>query len=157
MDGCVQEALKEFDHETPNQVLKRPSKVEPIHCGQKVQCAKQEETTVLTKEQINFMQTATGRFRCHAKAVDQTVLHALNDAAASKNTESASETTKHFLNCAACNPNAKVTHQLSDMMLKIDGDAACLACSEARSRAGGCHHLTDRKETVFNGPVRKGH
>ena len=41
----------------------------------------------------------------------------------------------------------------SDMILRVDSDAAYLVAPEARSRAGGYHYLSNKEGTVFNGPV----
>ena len=39
------------------------------------------------------------------------------------------------------------------MILAVDSDAACLVAPEARSRAGGFHHLGNRDGSMLNGSV----
>ena len=58
-----------------------------------------------------------------------------------------------FLNYAASNPNAEIIFCASDMLYKIDSDAAYLMCPEARSRAGGYHYLGNADDNLFNGPI----
>ena len=59
----------------------------------------------------------------------------------------------HFLNYAASNPNAKIIYRKSDMLYKINSDAAYLFCPDARSRAGGYHYLSNADNNLFNGPI----
>ena len=60
----------------------------------------------------------------------------------------------HFLNYVASNPNTKIIYRKSDMLYKIDSDAAYLVCSDARSRAGGYHYLGNADNNLFNnGPI----
>ena len=89
-------------------------------------------------------------------AADDTMLHASNDLAPqqSKRAEETAEVALHFfLNHAATHPDAEKTHRASEMMLTVDGDAACLVAPQARSRAGGFHHLGDKDGSMSNGSV----
>jgi hypothetical protein len=111
--------------------------------------------SVLSAEQIKFIQRTTGKFHFYARAIDNTMLHALNDIATStiNGTEATLAATNHFLNYAARNPNGRIIYRGSDMILKIDSDAAYLVGPEARSRAGGYHYLSSKDGTLFNGPI----
>jgi hypothetical protein len=83
------------------------------------------------------------------------MLHALNDIATStiNGTKATLAATNHFLNYAASSPNGKIIYRASDMILKIDSNAAYLVRPEARSRAGGYHYLSSKDGTLFNGPI----
>ena len=83
------------------------------------------------------------------------MLHALNDIASSKNngTQTTWAAVKYFLNYAASNPDAEIIFRASDMLYKIDSDAAYLVCPKARSRAGGYHYLGSADGNLFNGPI----
>ena len=59
----------------------------------------------------------------------------------------------YLLNYAHTHPDAKVIYRASDMILTVDSDAAYLVAPEARSRAAGYQYLTNKKGTLFNGPV----
>jgi hypothetical protein len=155
MDGYVEQALKELQHTVPKQIYKGPSKIERPDYGVKVQYVKHDTTATLSAEQIKFIQRTTGKFLFYARAIDNTMLHALNDIATStiNGTEATLAATNHFLNYAASNPNGKIIYRGSDMILKIDSDAAYLVRPEARSRAGGYHYLSSKDGTLFNGPI----
>ena len=83
------------------------------------------------------------------------MLHALNEIsiATSKGTKATLDATTYFLNYAACNPNAVLRYQASDMILHVDSDAAYLVCPEARSRAGGYHYMGNADGKLINAPV----
>lgn len=155
MDGYVKQALLEFQHPTPKKHYYAPSRYTPPSYGQKVQFAKVDETAPLTGEKINFIQRVVGKLLYYARAVDPTMLHALNDISisAAKGTEATLEATIHLLNYAASNPDAEIIYRASDMILRVDSDAAYLVAPQARSRAGGYQYLSNKEGTLFNGPV----
>ena len=97
----------------------------------------------MNKEQVKLLQMVCGTFLYYARAVDCTMLHALNHLATKVNTgtqETANALT-HFLNYCATNPDATVVHKASDMIIHNHSDASYLVESEARSRAGGYTYL----------------
>jgi len=61
--------------------------------------------------------------------------------------------TVHLLNYAHTFPNATTIYRASDMILRVDSDAAYLVAPEARSRAGGYHYLSDKAGAAPSGPV----
>ena len=155
MDGYVEEALKEFTHTKPRQHYKSPSKMTRPDYGAKVQYVKEDNSRKLTPKEIKFIQQVTGKFLFYARAVDPTMLHALNEIAMAtvNGTEATLKATVHFLNYAASNPNAKLRYIASDMVLHVDSDAAYLVASQARSRAGGYHWMGNHDGKLHNGPV----
>jgi hypothetical protein len=126
--------------------------VEPVY-GQRVQYAKVDESELASATMVKFIQRVTGKFLYYARAIDNTMLHALNDIASSKNTNQTIAATRYFLNYAASNPNGSIIYRASDMIIQADSDAAYLVCAEAWSRAGGYIFLGNLKKTQFNGPV----
>ena len=153
MNGYVEQALKEFEHLTPKQHYNAPSKIERPDYGQKVQYVKLDHSPAITAHQVKFIQKVTGKFLFYARAIDNTMLHALNEIAASKNVQSTQDATIQFLNYAASNPNTEIMYRASDMILQTDSDAAYLVRPEARSRAGGYHFLGNKDKKLFNGPI----
>ena len=71
----------------------------------------------------------------------------------SKGTTATMKAVTYFLNYAASNPNAKIIYRASDMILRVNSDAAYLVCPNARSRAGGYYFLSNTTGTTFNGPI----
>ena len=107
----------------------------------------------MTASDILHKQRVYGKFLFYARAIDNTMLHALNDIASSKNTKACADAVNYFLNYAASNPEAEILYKASDMILQVDSDAAFLICPEARSRAGGFFFLGNRDNNFFNGPI----
>ena len=153
MEGYTKQALKELGHSQPKQIHYGPSKMIRPDYGQKIQYVKTDETRPLTPVELKFKQRACGKFLFYARAIDNTMLHALNDIASAPNTKASLDAMNYFLNYAACHPNAKIIYRASDMILQADSDAAYLVCPEAKSRAGGYHFLGDTRNRTFNGPI----
>jgi hypothetical protein len=153
MDGYVQQALVELGYIQCKQFHKGPSKAIPKEYGKKIQYAETDNSPLLSPRDINFKQRAVGKFLFYARAIDNTMLHALNDIATSKDNHTTLAAVKYFLNYAASNPNASILYRASDMQLHIESDAAYLVCPRARSRAGGYHYLSNKQNTTFNGPI----
>jgi hypothetical protein len=153
MQGYTEQALKELEHPTPSKPIHAPSKVERPNYGAIVQYAPVDDSPPLDKKRTKFVQTTTGKFLYYGRCVDITMQHGINDIAASGFKGSTHEATLHFLNYAATHPDARVIYRASDMILHVDSDAAYLVCAGARSRAGGYHYLSDKDNTVHNGPV----
>ena len=109
----------------------------------------------MTKTEILCLQQICGKFLRCARAIDDTILHALNELASqqAKGTEQTIEAVLHFLNHAATHPDAEKVHKASDMALAAGSSAACLAAPVARSRAGGFHCLGNRDGSLLNGSV----
>lgn len=83
------------------------------------------------------------------------MLHGLSDIASamSKGTTATMNAVQYFLNYAASNPDAEIIYRASDMILRVDSDAAYLVNPNARSRAGGYYYLSNTTGTTFNGPI----
>ena len=89
----------------------------------------------MTATDILHKQRVCGKFLFYTRAIDNTLLHSLNDIASAKNTKECTDAVKYFLNYAASNPNAEIIYRASDMILQLDSDEAYLVWPEAQSRA----------------------
>ena len=103
----------------------------------------------MTKDQVKFVQQVTGKLLFYARAIDNLMLHALNDIATKTNqgTTTTLEAAHHLLHYAASNPNGQIRFTASDMVLNCHSDAAYLVAPESRSRAGGFLFLGDKNRT----------
>ena len=130
MDEHIETALHEFEHAAPKQFYCGPSKMVRPECGAKVQYVEDDTTRQLKPAEIKRIQKVVGKFLFLARAVDNTMLHALNEIACnvSKGTEKTLEAANYLLNYIACNPKPKIRFQASDMVLQIDSDAAFHVC-----------------------------
>ena len=152
----MKQALLEFEHEAPRTPCHSPSRYTSMpKYGSRVQYVKSDETAPLNTEQITFIHRVVGKLLYYARAVDPTMLHAINDISltVSKGTEATLDATMYLLNYAHSHPDAEVIYRASDMILRVDSDAAYLVAPEARSRAGGYQYLSNEGGTIFNGPV----
>ena len=98
----------------------------------------------------------------YALAVDCTLLVALGDLASCQATPTQDTLDKlvWLLNYVACNPDAEITYQASDMCLHIHSDASYLSAPKARSRAGAHFFLSSYPNSSentslqpLNGPI----
>jgi hypothetical protein len=160
MPDYVKEALLEFQHKGTNKIkFNSPSTYTPPVYGKKQQMAKIDETNPINKKETKLLQQVCGKFFHHARAVDTTILHALNDLATqtTKGTGKAmEEALTHFLNYCATHPDAELIFRASDMVLLHNHlDAAYLVASEARSRAGGFTYMGNHKgqPQIINGAI----
>ena len=84
MKDYVKQALKEFEHLKPNRHHYSPSRVDRPDYGSRVQYVKIDETDPMTAQDIKRKQRVCGKFLFYARAIDNTMLHALNDIAISE-------------------------------------------------------------------------
>jgi hypothetical protein len=119
--------------------------------------AKIDETNPINKKETKLLQQVCGKFLYYARAIDTTMLHALNDLATqtTKGTEKTMEALAHFLNYCATHPDAEIIFRASDMVIHNHSDAAYLVASEARSRAGGFTYMGNHKGNpqIINGAI----
>ena len=126
MDQHTRDALSELEALKPKQHFKGPLKLPSINCRAKVQHIEDDNSPPPTQEQIKFIQQVIGKFLFMAGAVDDTLLHALNDRAcqASKGTQQTWEAAQHVFECIACNTTPVIKCRASDVILKAESDAA---------------------------------
>lgn len=155
MNQYIQDALSELEETKPKQHFKGPSKSPSINYGAKIQYIEDDTSAPLTPGQIKFIQRVIGKFLFMARAVDNTLLHALNDLACqvSNGTQKTWEATQHVLNYIACNRTPTIRYRASDMILEAESDAAFDVTPDARSRAAGYIYLGSDDNTQFNAPV----
>jgi hypothetical protein len=112
MKDYVKKALKQFMHETAPKHFDGPTKYIPPEYGKKIQYEKNDTSPQLDKKGIEFIQEVCGKFLYTARAVDNTMLHALNELciAATKGTKQKGEALEYFLNYCASNQSAEIMY-----------------------------------------------
>ena len=85
--------------------------MDPIQYGAKIQYSKPSDTRPISTEEHKFIQQVTGKFLFYTRAVDPTMLHALNCIACGGATQANLEAIRYFLNYAACNPNSTILYR----------------------------------------------
>ena len=155
MNGYFKKALLQFQHLKPNKHYAAPSQYILPNYGQKQQMTNLNLSKPMTKAQTRLLQQVTGKFLYYTRAVDCTILHALNDLATRTHSGSQKimKAFKRFLNYCASNPDSATLYRVSDMILNIETDAAYLVSSKVQSRAGGFYYMGNRNKQLINGPV----
>ena len=105
--GYVQNALKKFQHNPPARAQYSPHPVNPIQYGP-IQYAEQPEQPTNNAEDVKTCQQIIGTFLYYARAVDGTMLPALNSLSEVQTspTPTTMKNIKQLLDYAATNPNA---------------------------------------------------
>ena len=153
MPGYVKKALIQFQHIRKGRRQHSPSPYTPPDYGKKCQMTNIDLTTTITPTEKKELQQATGKFLYYGRAIDDTMLHALNCLSTQVNngTERTKKALTHFLDYCYDNPDAVKLYVASDMILFIDSDAAYLVEPEAKSRAGGFFYLGNKDGKLING------
>ena len=142
MPGYVQQTLKRFKH-TPK-AQHAPHKWTRPSYGCKTQQPKREpKSPKLSPMQTTELQAVTGKLLYYARAVDPTMLPALNEIARmqSSPTQHTKLQVNTLLDYAGTHPNAKIRFHKSGMQLQVVSDAAYLVSTETKSRAAGFYTL----------------
>ena len=114
----------------------------------------------LNKRDTKYVQQVVGSFLYYARAIDNTIITALNEIALiqAKPTENTQQKIDMLLNYLHTYPNARIRFYASDMVLYVDSDAAYLIADKAKSRIGGYFFCSNESKTNpptprLNGPV----
>jgi hypothetical protein len=132
MPGYIKNALQRYNHEPPSKQQHCPYPPQPKKYGS----AAQEPTPIdtsptLDKNGITRIQQIVGTILYYARAVDITILTALNTIGAeqAQATQNTALTTKQLLEYLATHPDATIRYYASDMIMKVHSDAAYLVPS----------------------------
>jgi hypothetical protein len=146
MPGHVASTLKRLQHPPPNRPQHAPHLwTQPAH-GQKLQLAQIDNTPKLDEKGTHFVQSCVGSLLHYARAVDSTMLPAINEISGSQAspTQKTMNACTMLPDCAAAHPLAITRYHASDIALNVDTDAAYLVSPNARSRYAGHCILSDK-------------
>jgi hypothetical protein len=145
MPGYIEKALHKFQHPIPTKPQHAPAPWErPIYGATTIAPKEADTSPPLDTTAINRMRQVVGTILYYARAVDPTMLTAVNDIAAQQScaTEDTAAAMNQLLDYCATHPNATIVYHRSDMILHADSDASYLSLPKARSRAGGHFYLS---------------
>jgi hypothetical protein len=158
MPQYVTKALAKFRHVPPKTPQHSPHPwTVPVY-GQKVQFATADDSPFLDARATQQIQAIAGTFLYYARAVDSTILVALNEIAnqQAKPTMLTRAACDMLLDYLSTHPNATVRFYASDMILHVIADAAYLVLPNARSRCAGLYFLSDVSTTTPPNPRPNG-
>jgi hypothetical protein len=143
MPKYIPAMLKKLQHPKPKKPQHAPHQWTVPTYGRRLQMAPIDKTTPLPPKGIRCVQSIIGSILYYARAVDPTMLPALNGISSkqAKATEQTNKQCKMLLDYAATYPNAKLHYYTSDMQLQVDSDDAYLVLPQAKSRYAGFFYL----------------
>jgi hypothetical protein len=143
MPGYVASALARLQHKPPSRPQYAPHQWTQPAYGQKVQLAPVDDSPKLDAKGTKFVQSCVGSFLYYARAVDPTMLPAINEISSSQASPSVKTKTacQMLMDYASTYPLAILRYHASDMVLHVDSDAAYLVLPNARSRYAGHYFL----------------
>jgi hypothetical protein len=163
MPGYISKALLKFQHPTPVRKVYAPHNWNKPVYGQKTQLAPpSDDSPKLNSKETTRIQAIVGSLLYYARAVDPTMLPALNEIGTQQSapTESTKIKADMLLDYACTYPNAKIRYYASDMVLHVDSDAAYLVLPNAKSRIAGHYYLSAtppkpplKPSPPLNGPI----
>ena len=148
MPEYVWKSLKRLQHKPSVYPQFSPHQHVPITYGKPStrQYATAPDTSpLLPSNEIKHIQSITGSFLYYARALDSSMLPALNEIASSQAAPTVNTKAKcqRLMDYAATYPNMYIRYHASDMVLHVDSDAAYLVAPKARSRISGYFYLSD--------------
>ena len=144
MPGYIEKALIRFGV-TEGKGAKSPATYIPPEYGKAVQYEKIQADTPISAAEKTRLQEIVGVLLYYARAVDPTMLCAVNKLAskqANPNKESIADSMR-LLQYAKAHPEATIRYRPSSMQLMCHSDASYLSEAQSRSRAGGILFLGD--------------
>ena len=154
----VPNALARLGHTKPKVPQHAPHIwTSPVY-GQKVQLANNDISPLLDKLGIKRVQQVSGIFLYYGRAVDQTIIVALNEISNSqaRPTEKTAKACAMLLDYLATHPDAVIRYYASDMILCVVSDAAYLVLPNARSQTSGLFFLTNKTDSAKPTPKPNG-
>jgi hypothetical protein len=135
MPGYIEQTLNRFQHHAPPRPQHSPYAWIVPNYGTATQWAIDAETSpLLPATELQTLQKVVGTLLYYARAVDNTMLVAINTLASvqAQGAEATMDAAIHLLNYCATHPNATVRYTASDMILHVHSDASYLSVHGAR-------------------------
>ena len=150
MPNYVSEALKKLQHVPQTYPQYSPHKYIAIQYGKSntQQYATSEDTSsLLSPQETKYIQSGVGALLYYARAIDGSILPALNSIGTqqAQPTQQTKQNLQQVLDYVATYPDVILRFYASDMILKVDSDAAYLVLPKARSRIVGYSRLEKKK------------
>ena len=160
MPKYISKALTKFNHKPPKRPQHAPYKWSVPLYGRKVQMVHPDNPQpLLSKKEIRGIQSKVGTFLYYGRAVEPTILVALNDISGeqAKPTPSTKKDLAMLMDFLATYPNATIRYVAGTMQLKVESDASYLSVKNSRSRYAGHFYLESSpnryNHTPQNGPI----
>lgn len=153
ISGYIQDALQRLQYKPKKTPLHSPHHYTPYFMGIKGsgQYASDDDTSpLLSPKETTYIQSIAGTFLHYPRALDYTLLPALNQLASQQAhpTYRTRETAQQIIDYVHIYPHAYLRVHASDMILNIDSDASYLVAPKARSRVAGYYQLASHPDNT---------
>ena len=145
MPKFVMDTLTKLQH-TPSKIQHAPhSHPLPLYGRQQQFTPPPDSSPLLSPDKIKYVQSVVGSFLYYGRAVDPTILTALNEIGLSQSKPTVNTQLKiqQLMDYLHTYPSATLRYKASDMVLHIDSDAAYLVAPGAKSRIAGYYYLSN--------------
>eukprot|EP00957_Ditylum_brightwellii_P143113 10904410-Ditylum_brightwellii.AAC.1 len=156
MPGYIHNVLMKFQHAMLKHRQDALHKHIPIHYGQTVQYAIEDDPLLtLPEAQIKQIQAIIGCLLYYARHVDPAILVVVGTIVAVQNqgTQNTADAMEHLLDYCASHPDTVIWYCPSNMILKVHSDASYLSEPKVHNRAGGYFYLGNQQPQHMNGPI----
>jgi len=152
MPGYIPNVLHKFQRSTPKRPHRSSYNIQPhkpFIKGHRQYAPVPDSSLLLDADGTTRVQSIVGSLLYYDRAIDGTLLPALNTifASQSKPTQATLQRCHDLLDYVATYPNVFLRYHASDMVLTIDSDAAYLVAPKARSRIAGYFQLNSAKHS----------
>ena len=157
MPGYIPKLLKRLQHEPPSRPEYSPHDHSPIvfpKKGERQFTPLSDDSPHLSPVETKKVQSIVGALLYYGRALDNTILPALNDIAMFQScpTKYTMNKCKRLLDYVSTFPAVTLRYHHSDMHLHIDSDAAYLIAPKAKSRIAGFYYF---KNSASSKPLRQ--
>jgi len=158
MPKYAESKLKEYQYQRPKRSQHAPYPAQPAFTKSQKPLPI-DNTPKLDAQRTKRIQKIIGAFLFYGRAVDPTILKALNSLSTKQSapTEQTEKNVQQLLDYISTHPDAKIRYLASDMILQIHSDASYMNEPEAKSTAGGYFFLgpknDDKHRTFLNGAI----
>lgn len=152
MPKYIPSLLEKMQHPSPSKPQYSPYLVTPYiqpKKGQRQYAQQPDTSTPLNESQTTTVQQIVGSLLYYGRAIDYTILPALNTISRSQAapTIKTKKACQVLLDYCATYPHGVLRYRASDMILSIDSDAAYLVEPGAKSRVAGYFQLNSKKRS----------
>lgn len=155
MPGYVEKALQRFGKQDIKGADSPLIYTPPIY-GVKQQLTPAEKvasTLPVSEAERKFLQELVGVFLFYSRAVDATMLMALNQLSTTPPSQAALQAAERFLQYAKKWPNSQLIFKASNMQLQAESDASYLSETLGRSRGAGLLFFGRNEDGSVNGMI----
>ena len=142
----IKKVLHKFQHSTPTKIQHAPHQwTEPVYGKTRQYAIEKDTDPTLNPTDKKLVQQISGNLLYYARAIESSILPALNEISHSQATPTSNtmQKCKMLLDFCATHPTPTIRFNASDMILHVDTYAAYLVLPGSKSRIAGYFYLSN--------------